>query len=106
MRRTPDGRWIASLQLRHGVYRYLFVIDGKVNLDPGAIGTARIALNEQASLIIISCRHALAQFGCSMCCPDIADSESIQVSHRQPINTDVNKRIRYSEETLEAVMEP
>ena len=38
MRRMPDGRWMASLELTHGHHHYLFVVDGEPMLDPGATG--------------------------------------------------------------------
>jgi 1,4-alpha-glucan branching enzyme len=41
MTRTPDGRWVIRLDLPHGHYRYLFLVDGKPQLDPRAHGTVR-----------------------------------------------------------------
>jgi hypothetical protein len=37
----PDGRWVIRLDLPHGHYRYLFLVDGKPRLDPRAHGTVR-----------------------------------------------------------------
>ena len=54
MRRTPDGRWMASLELHHGHHQYLFVVDGKPVLDPNANGIARNDRNERVSLIAVS----------------------------------------------------
>ena len=54
MLRTPDGRWIASLELHHGHHRYLFVVDGKPQLDPNATGIVRNERNERVSLIAVS----------------------------------------------------
>jgi 1,4-alpha-glucan branching enzyme len=54
MRRTPDGRWTASLELHHGHHRYLFVVDGKPVLDPAASGVTRNDGNEPASLLAVS----------------------------------------------------
>jgi len=32
MHRTPDGRWMVSLELHHGHHRYLFLVDGNPRL--------------------------------------------------------------------------
>jgi len=54
MYRTPDGRWMASLELHHGHHTYLFLVDGKPTLDPNASGITRNARNERVSLIAVS----------------------------------------------------
>jgi 1,4-alpha-glucan branching enzyme len=54
MRRMPDGRWMASLELHHGHHRYLFLVDGKPTLDPKASGVTRNDRNERVSLIAVS----------------------------------------------------
>jgi 1,4-alpha-glucan branching enzyme len=54
MRRMPDGRWMASLELPHGYHQYLFLVDGKPVLDPDASGKARNERNEPVSLLAIS----------------------------------------------------
>jgi len=54
MRRMPDGRWMASLELPHGHHRYLFLVDGTPTLDPKASGVARNDRNERVSLIAVS----------------------------------------------------
>ena len=54
MHRTPDGRWLASLELHHGHHRYLFIVDGEPKLDPNATGIVRNERNERVSLIAIS----------------------------------------------------
>jgi 1,4-alpha-glucan branching enzyme len=54
MRRMPDGRWMASLELPHGYHQYLFLVDSEPLLDPNASGTARNERNEPVSLIAIS----------------------------------------------------
>lgn len=56
MQRMPDGCWTARLELRHGSYRYLFLVDGKPALDPRAQGIVREpnAWYEAASLIAVS----------------------------------------------------
>jgi 1,4-alpha-glucan branching enzyme len=54
MLRTPDGRWMAGLELPHGHHRYLFVADGKHQLDPNATGIVRNERNERVSLIAVS----------------------------------------------------
>jgi 1,4-alpha-glucan branching enzyme len=53
MRRTPDGRWTASLELHHGHHQYLFLVDGTPTLDPNASGVTRNDRNE-VSLIAVS----------------------------------------------------
>jgi len=54
MIRMPDGRWMASLELRHGYHQYLFLVDGQPLLDPTATGKARNERNEPVSLVAIS----------------------------------------------------
>ena len=54
MRRMPDGRWMASLQLPHGYHQYLFLADGQPVLDPNATGKARNECNEPVSLVAVS----------------------------------------------------
>jgi len=54
MLRTPDGRWMACLELPHGHHRYLFVADGQPKLDPNAAGIVRNERNERVSLIAVS----------------------------------------------------
>jgi 1,4-alpha-glucan branching enzyme len=54
MRRLPDGRWMATLDLHHGHHRYLFIVDGTSRLDPRASGVARNDDNQPVSLIAVS----------------------------------------------------
>jgi 1,4-alpha-glucan branching enzyme len=54
MRRMPDGRWMASLELPHGHHQYVFLVDGKHALDPNASGKTRNKRNEPVSLISVS----------------------------------------------------
>jgi len=54
MRRSPDGRWMASLELPHGHHQYLFLVDGTPTLDPNVSGIARNDRNERVSLIAVS----------------------------------------------------
>jgi 1,4-alpha-glucan branching enzyme len=54
MSRTPDGRWMASLELPHGHHRYIFLVDGKPTLDPNASGKTRNDQNEVVSLMYLS----------------------------------------------------
>lgn len=54
MQRTPDGRWMTSLELTHGHHQYLFLVDGQPILDPNALGTRRNNRNEPVSLIAVS----------------------------------------------------
>ena len=54
MRRMPDGRWMASLELHHGHHRYIFIVDGEPMLDPKANGIVRDDQNNRVSLIAVS----------------------------------------------------
>ena len=54
MRRTPDGRWTASLELHHGYHRYLSLVDGTPTFDPTGSGVTRNDRNERVSLIAVS----------------------------------------------------
>ena len=54
MRRMPDGKWMASLELKHGHHRYLFLVDGQPTLDPRALGKTRNEKGEPVSLIAVS----------------------------------------------------
>ena len=54
MRRTPDGQWMADLELTHGHHPYLFLVDGEPQLDPQATGIARDHENNRVSLLAVS----------------------------------------------------
>lgn len=56
MQQMPDGCWTVRLELRHGSYRYLFLVDGKPSLDQRAQGVVHEPnkWDESASLIIVS----------------------------------------------------
>jgi 1,4-alpha-glucan branching enzyme len=54
LRRMPDGRWMASLELPHGYHQYVFLVDGTSQLDPNASGVAHNDRNEPVSLIAVS----------------------------------------------------
>lgn len=54
MSRTPEGGWMASLELTHGFHQYLFLVDGKTVVDPRAAGETRNDRNELVSLIAVS----------------------------------------------------
>ncbi len=54
LHRTPDGRWMTSVELKHGHHRYLFVVDGKRCLDPHASGMVRGGDEETVSLVAVS----------------------------------------------------
>jgi 1,4-alpha-glucan branching enzyme len=54
MRRAPDGRWLASLELPHGHHRYLLVVEGEPRLDPNSTGTVHNEKNETFSLLAVS----------------------------------------------------
>jgi len=54
MVRQADGRWMSSVELTHGYHEYLFLVDGKPELDPNATGKTRNALNQPVSLLAVS----------------------------------------------------
>lgn len=54
MLRTPDGRWMASLEPPHGHHRYLLVADGKPKLDLNVTGLVRNECHERVSLVAVS----------------------------------------------------
>lgn len=54
MNRLPDGGWVVGLELFHGYHQYLFLVDGKSQLDPRASGVARNEHNEPVSLVAVS----------------------------------------------------
>ncbi len=56
MSRMPDGRWVLRVDLPHGHYRYLFLVDGRPQLDPRAHGTVRDSNEwlDAASLLEVS----------------------------------------------------
>ena len=54
MSRTPEGGWMASLELTHGFHQYMFLVDGKTVADPRAAGETRNDRNERVSLIAVS----------------------------------------------------
>jgi 1,4-alpha-glucan branching enzyme len=54
MRQMPDGRWMIGMELHHGHHQYVFLVDGKPQLDPTASGIARNERNERVSLTAVS----------------------------------------------------
>jgi len=54
MRRQPDGWWFIQVPLTHGHHQYLFLVDGKPELDPHAAGTASIEAFGKASVMAVS----------------------------------------------------
>ncbi|MBI4661918.1 MAG: isoamylase early set domain-containing protein [Verrucomicrobia bacterium] len=54
MKRQLDGAWMIQIALSHGHHRYLFLVDGKVRLDPRAQGVGRNERSERVSLIAVS----------------------------------------------------
>jgi len=54
MTRSPDGAWLARVELRHGHHRYAYLVDGNLVLDPKAMGIARDDQNRRVSLIAVS----------------------------------------------------
>jgi 1,4-alpha-glucan branching enzyme len=54
MKRTPDGAWSATVELKHGHHRYAFLVDGHLTLDPRAQGITRNDQGERVSLVPVS----------------------------------------------------
>lgn len=54
MQRRPDGGWFIQVDLPHGHHRYMFRVDGQLQLDPKAHGIARNEKGERVSLIAVS----------------------------------------------------
>lgn len=54
MKRQPDGNWLAQIELNHGHHAYMFMVDGKMTLDPRATGITRNEKGERVSLIGVS----------------------------------------------------
>lgn len=54
MQRRPDGAWFLQVELKHGHHRYMFRVDGQLQLDPKAHGIARNEKGEKVSLIAVS----------------------------------------------------
>ena len=54
MQRSPDGWWLAQVQLSHGHHQYRFIVDGRPMIDPHATGIARDERGEQVSLVAVS----------------------------------------------------
>jgi 1,4-alpha-glucan branching enzyme len=54
MRKMPDGHWMIGMELHHGHHQYVFLVDGKPQLDPAASGIARNDRNERVSLVAVS----------------------------------------------------
>lgn len=54
MSRGPDGIWRAEVLVPHGHHQYVFLVDGRVTLDPRAHGTARSRRLEKVSLLAVS----------------------------------------------------
>jgi len=54
MKQGPDGAWHLQVPLHHGHHQYLFLVDGKPELDPRAQGITRNERNERVSLMSVS----------------------------------------------------
>lgn len=54
LKKQADGSWLAQIPLNHGHHHYMFLIDGKLTLDPRAHGIARNEKNEKVSLLAVS----------------------------------------------------
>lgn len=53
MQRQPDGIWRLQVPLPLGYHQYLFLVDGKPELDPLARGVGRNAQGQRASLMVV-----------------------------------------------------
>ena len=51
---TPDGAWLAQVELRHGHHRYAFLVDGVLTLDPRGQGITRDDHGHRVSLLPVS----------------------------------------------------
>jgi 1,4-alpha-glucan branching enzyme len=51
MRRTVDGWWHATLELKRGRYEYRFLVDGVATLDPKSFGTISYPDGTKSSLL-------------------------------------------------------
>jgi 1,4-alpha-glucan branching enzyme len=54
MEQRPDGWWYVQAELAHGHHQYRFLIDGRLALDPHAMGVGRDEANEAVSIIAVS----------------------------------------------------
>jgi 1,4-alpha-glucan branching enzyme len=54
MQRQADGSWYRQVELTHGHHRYVFLVDGKLVLDPRAQGTSYNDRNEKVSIVAVS----------------------------------------------------
>ena len=55
MQRRIDGAWFAQISLTHGHHQYQFLVDGRRQTDPQAMGAARDEHGEKVSLVAVSC---------------------------------------------------
>ncbi len=54
MERRIDGWWFLQVLLPHGHHQYRFLVDGKPQLDPRAIGVGHNDANEDVSIVAVS----------------------------------------------------
>jgi 1,4-alpha-glucan branching enzyme len=54
MERRVDGWWSIQVPLTHGHHHYLFLVDGRPELDPHATGTVQVDRYSTVSLIAVS----------------------------------------------------
>jgi 1,4-alpha-glucan branching enzyme len=54
MGRRALGWWFLQVPLTHGHHQYCFLVDGKLTLDPSAMGVAHNERNEEVSLVAVS----------------------------------------------------
>jgi hypothetical protein len=54
MERAADETWYLNIDLKYGHYRYAFLVDGNLTLDPRAQGITRNDRGERVSLVSVS----------------------------------------------------
>ena len=54
MTRQADGLWVVQVPLHHGHHQYLFMVDGKPQMDPQAHGSAPHEKYQKVSVLAIS----------------------------------------------------
>ena len=54
MKQTLDRAWFLTVEFRHGHYRYAYMVDGVLTLDPRAQGITRNDKGERVSLVPVS----------------------------------------------------
>ena len=54
MKRCADGNWLLQVNLVPGNYHYVFLVDGDLQLDPHAVGSATLDGSGPFSLLTVS----------------------------------------------------